>query len=229
MTTARIQISPSILSADFTHLEREVKAAQDAGADSIHCDVMDGNFVPNITFGPFVVAAVRRCATIPLDVHLMISSPAKYVDDFCSAGANTLTVHAEACDNLPSVLAKIRGNNVRAGVAVNPDKSVSLFLDNLDKLDQVTIMTVYAGFGGQKFMPEPLGKISEVRNEILRRNLAVDIEVDGGINDTTVVECAKRGATIFVAGSYVFNNPDYAERIAAVRTAAEKALTEIVR
>ena len=228
MSTAHIEVSPSILSANFTCLEREVKAVQDAGADSIHCDVMDGHFVPNISFGPFVVAAVRRCVTIPLDVHLMIASPAKYVDDFCSAGASTLTVHAEACDDLPSVLAKIRGNGVRAGVAVNPDKPVSLFLDHLDKIDQAVIMTVYAGFGGQKFMSEPLEKISELRREALRRTLSLDIEVDGGINDKTVVECVKRGANVFVAGSYVFNNPDYAERISALRAAAQQASREVL-
>jgi ribulose-phosphate 3-epimerase len=224
MSQSRIQISPSILSADFTRLDREIRAAQEAGADSIHCDVMDGHFVPNLTFGPFVVAAVRRCTSLPLDVHLMIANPADYIDDYCKAGANTLTVHAEVCADLPTVLAKIRNNTVRAGVAVNPDKPVDLFIEHLDKIDQVTIMTVYAGFGGQKFMPEPLGKIADLRAEIVRRNLHVDIQVDGGINDQTVIECAKRGATIFVAGSYVFNSADYAERIAAVRNAAIKAI-----
>jgi ribulose-phosphate 3-epimerase len=225
MNVSRIQISPSILSADFTRLDREIKAAEDAGADTIHCDVMDGHFVPNITFGPFIVAAARRCASIPLDVHLMIADPAKYVDDFCHAGANTLTVHAEVCHDLPAVLARIRASGARAGVAVNPDKPASMFLEHLDKMDQVTIMTVYAGFGGQKFMPEPVAKIGEVRREAARRNPSLAIQVDGGINDTTIVECVKQGANVFVAGSYIFGAHDYAERITALRTAAQRAST----
>ncbi|MGA3050610.1 MAG: ribulose-phosphate 3-epimerase [Chitinispirillaceae bacterium] len=216
---ARIEIVPSILSADFTCIEREVKKAQDAGADRIHCDVMDGNFVPNITFGPLMVEAVRRCVTIPLDVHLMIINPMKYVNDFCNAGASILIVHAEVCD-VPLIAATIRKNNVRPAVSVNPDKPTSLFLPYLNTVDQVLIMTVFAGFGGQKFIPEMLDKIGEVRNEAARRNLTIDIEVDGGINDKTAEECAGRGANVFVAGSYIFGHGDYEARIGAIRTAA---------
>ncbi len=216
---ARIEIAPSILSADFTCLEREVKKAQDAGADRIHCDVMDGHFVPNITFGPLVVEAVRRCVAIPLDVHLMIADPMKYVNDFCNAGADTLIVHAEVCDVF-LVAAAIRKNNVRPAVSVNPDKPASLFLPCLHTVDQVLIMTVFAGFGGQKFIPKMLDKIAEVRAEALRRNLVLDIEVDGGINDVTAEACAKRGANVFVAGSYIFGHEDLAARIGAIRTAA---------
>ena len=227
MTTTRIEVAPSILSADFACLEREVKAAQDAGADRIHCDVMDGHFVPNITFGPLVIEAVRRSVTIPLDVHLMISDPAKYIDDFCSAGADTLIVHAEVCRDLPSVLAKISTNKVRRGVSVNPDKPVSLFTGHLGLIDQVLIMTVYAGFGGQSFIRETLDKISEVHREAKKRNSAMDIEVDGGINGETAYECAKRGANVFVSGSFVFKSPDYASSIKTIRESGRRGAAEI--
>ncbi len=215
----RIEIAPSILSADFTCLEREVKKAQDAGADRLHCDIMDGNFVPNITFGPLVVEAVRRCVTIPLDVHLMIIDPMRYVNDFCNAGASTLIVHAEVCD-VPAVASAIRKNNVRPGVSVNPDKPASLFLPHLRDIDMVLVMTVFAGFGGQKFMPEMLDKIALVRAESVKRNLTTDIAVDGGINDKTGEECAAAGANVLVAGSYIFGHEDFEARIATLRAAS---------
>jgi ribulose-phosphate 3-epimerase len=217
-----IEIHPSILSADFACLERELKAVQDAGADRIHCDVMDGHFVPNITFGPFVVEAVKKCVSIPLDVHLMITEPIKYVEAFCSAGADIVTVHAEACDDLPAVCAAIRKRGALAGVSVNPDKPVSLFLDHLDKIDQVLIMSVFAGFSGQKFIPEAIDKIAAVRRAAATMARPPAIQVDGGINDKTVFECAKSGATLFVAGSFVFGNADYAARIKTIRDAARK-------
>lgn len=224
----RIQIAPSILAADFTCIEREVKAAQDAGADLIHCDVMDGHFVPNITFGPFIIEAVRRSVTIPLDVHLMIANPEKYIDDFCNAGAGTLTVHAEVCSDLGRTCAKIRAHKVRAGVSVNPDKPVSLFIDKMEHVDQVLLMSVFAGFGGQEFIPETLAKIKDVYGAAGRQKHIIDIEVDGGINDKTALECAGAGANVFVAGSFVFGkNKNYAERIMALRTAAERGIAEI--
>jgi ribulose-phosphate 3-epimerase len=225
--TLRIEIAPSILSADFLCLEREVKAVQDAGADRIHCDVMDGRFVPNITFGPLVIEAVRRAVTIPLDVHLMIADPAKYIDDFCRAGANTLIVHAEVCKDLPKVLESIRKHKVRPGVSVNPDKPVRLFSKHLDRIEQALIMTVYAGFGGQKFIRKTLDKISEVRREAMKRNRAPDIEVDGGINGDTAYDCAKRGANVFVAGSFIFKSPDYAARVKIIRESALRGAAEI--
>ena len=221
MGLPRIEVAPSILSADFTSLGREVKSVEYAGADRIHCDVMDGHFVPNITLGPLVVAAVRRAVKLPLDVHLMISNPQRYIDDFCKAGADTLTVHAEVCDDLPAIAAAIRKHKVRPAVSVNPDKPASLFLDHLHHFDQVLIMTVFAGFGGQKFMPSMLDKIAEVRREASIRNIPLDIEVDGGINDVTAVECARRGANVFVAGSFI-GHEDYANRIKAVRDAANE-------
>jgi ribulose-phosphate 3-epimerase len=221
----KIMVSPSILSADFRILEREVKAAQDAGADMIHCDVMDGRFVPNLTFGPLVVEAVKKCVSIPLDVHLMICDPAKYAGAFCDAGADVLAFHAEAVDGVGAVrelLGEIRRRGARPGIAVNPDKPVELFLDALDAVGQVVIMSVYAGFGGQKFMPEVMEKVSSVRKAAAARGLDVDIEVDGGVNGETAAVCAAAGANVLVAGSYVFGG-DYAERIGAVRGSAEKA------
>jgi ribulose-phosphate 3-epimerase len=223
MTSKPVIIAPSILSADFRCIEREVKAAQDAGADRIHCDVMDGHFVPNITFGPLVIEAVRKSVTIPLDVHLMIADPAKYIDDFCAAGANVLLVHAEACQDLPAVLDKIHKHGRRAGVAVNPDKGINLFLPHLASIDQVLIMTVYAGFGGQEFIPEMIDKIKLVAGEVQRRKLTPDIEVDGGINHETAGKCAAAGVNVFVAGNYIFHSDDYRGRIHAVREAAMAA------
>jgi len=221
-----IRVSPSILSADFRFLDREVKAAQDAGADMIHCDVMDGRFVPNLTFGPLVVEAVKKCVSIPVDVHLMIVDPAKYAGAFCDAGADILAFHAEAVDGADAVralLEEIRRRGARPGVAVNPDKPVELFLDALDAVDQVVIMSVYAGFGGQKFMPEVMDKVRAVRQAAVDRGINIDIEVDGGVNAETAAVCAAAGANVLVAGSYVFGG-NYAERIAAVREAAGKSV-----
>jgi len=227
----RILVSPSILSADFRILEREVKAAQDAGADLIHCDVMDGHFVPNLTFGPLVVEAVKKCVSIPLDVHLMISDPAKYAPAFCDAGADILAFHAEAVDGIEAVrslLDSIRSRGVHPGIAVNPDKSTDLFIDALDKADQVVIMSVYAGFGGQKFIPDVMEKVTTVRKAATARGLDIDIEVDGGVNAETAATCAAAGANVLVAGSYVFCSDDYATRIKSVRESAEKSYKENV-
>ena len=223
MSSSRIEIAPSILSADFRCLEREVKAAQDAGADRIHCDIMDGHFVPNLTFGPMVVEAVKRCVSIPLDVHLMISEPQKYIGQFCDAGADILTVHAETCTNLGMLLHEIGKKSVRRGVTVNPDKSLDLFLGDLPNIDQVLIMTVYAGFAGQKFITEMLHKIKLVRDQIIASGLNIDLQVDGGINNDTAALCARAGANVFVAGSYIFGADDYSVPIGAIRHAAETA------
>jgi ribulose-phosphate 3-epimerase len=224
MPVPAIHVAPSILSADFRVLEKEVKEAEACGADRIHCDVMDGHFVPNLTFGPFVVEAVKKCVSIPLDVHLMISNPQKYIAEYCDAGANVLIVHAEVCaGDLEQVLSEIRRRKVRAGASVNPDKSVDLLLPHLAHMDQALIMTVFAGFGGQKFIPEMLAKVHTVRDEAARRNLNLDIEVDGGINHESAALCAQQGANVFVAGNYVFKSKNYGERIGAIRSAAAEA------
>lgn len=221
MLSNRIEITPSILAADFRFLEREVKEAQDCGADRIHCDIMDGVFVPNISFGPMVVEAVKKAVSIPLDVHLMISDPAKYIDSFCQAGADILTVHAEACSDLKTVLRQIKGHKVRAGVTINPDKDIELFLPHLSDIDQVLIMTVYAGFGGQKFMTEMLPRIKKVCEEIKKHLHIIDLQVDGGINRETAALCARNGANVFVSGSYIFSSGNYCTSIRAIREAAK--------
>jgi ribulose-phosphate 3-epimerase len=181
---------------------------------------MDGHFVPNLTFGPLVVAAVRTCVSVPLDVHLMIANPEKYIERFREAGADTITVHAEVTDDLPALIDQVRRSGARVGVTVNPDKPVELFLDHLTEIDQVLIMTVYAGFGGQKFIPETMEKVRAVYRAARAAGHPLDIEVDGGVNHDTARICAENGANVFVAGSYVFGADDYAERIGAVRTGA---------
>lgn len=222
----KIEIAPSILSADFRKLEREVKMAEDAGADRIHCDVMDGHFVPNITFGPLVIEAVKKSVSIPLDVHLMISNPEKYIGNFCDAGADILMIHAEACkeNTLPDLLKEIRNRGVKSGVTINPDKSIDLFIEHLSLVDQVLIMTVYAGFGGQKFIKEMMSKTKAVYDRACELGLDLDIEVDGGINHETVIPCVQNGVNVFVAGSYVFGSENYAQKISAIRDGAMSAL-----
>ncbi len=221
MSEKKIIVAPSILSADFRKLEREVRAVEEAGADWIHCDIMDGRFVPNISFGPMVVEWVKKCVSLPLDVHLMIVHPEEYVKNFRDAGADTITVHAEACEDLPSVMQLIKDTGARVGVTVNPDKPVELIIPYLRDIDLVLIMSVFAGFGGQKFMEEVMAKVHAVRDEAERiGHLALDIEVDGGINGETARICAENGANAFVAGNYIFRGNDYRERIKSVRNAA---------
>jgi ribulose-phosphate 3-epimerase len=223
MAAKTIKIAPSILSADFRCLEKEIQSVEIAGANLIHCDVMDGHFVPNITFGPFVVEAVKKCATVPLDVHLMITNPADYINAFRKAGADIITVHAEVCPDLPAVLDAIRTSGAKVGVTVNPDKPVELFLPYLDKIDQVLIMSVFAGFSGQKFIPETMSKVAAVSHAAARIGREIDIQVDGGITDATIGSCVRHGANVFVAGSYVFGGDDYRQRIEALRENAAKA------
>lgn len=217
-----VQVHPSILSADFRALERDVQSAQDAGADRIHCDIMDGHFVPNITFGPLVVEAVRKCVSIPLDVHLMISDPVTYAPRFCDAGADYVTVHAELRDTAAEAIRLIAEKGVGAGVTVNPDQPVELLLPYLDRVKQVLLMTVHAGFGGQKFIPDVLEKVERVYREARDRGVPVEIQVDGGINEHTALQCAQRGANLFVAGSYIFGSGDHAQQIELVREGARK-------
>ena len=217
--TSKVEIAPSILAADFRKLECEVRAAEAGGADRIHCDIMDGVFVPNISFGPMVVAAVKKCVAIPLDVHLMLRNPRDYIAAFRDAGADNITVHADACDDLPATLDEIHNLGVQAGVTVNPDKPVSLFDALLDKIDLVLIMSVHAGFGGQSFMPETLEKVNKLVELRRERQLDFSIEIDGGINPETAALSVAAGVDILVAGSYVFGGDDYAERIRTLREA----------
>lgn len=210
-------IAPSILAADFGHLADEVVAVEQAGADWIHVDVMDGRFVPNITVGPIVLEAVRAATSLPLDVHLMIEEPERYVEDFVRAGASTLGVQVEACPHLHRTLAQIREAGARACAVLNPSTPAVALRPVLGDLDQVLVMTVNPGFGGQKFIESMLPKIREVRGWIDADELSVALEVDGGIAPGTAGRAASAGADVFVAGSAVFGAPNYAEAISALR------------
>jgi ribulose-phosphate 3-epimerase len=201
-----VKIAPSLLAADFTKLGEQVREAQDAGADLLHIDVMDGRFVPNITMGPLVVRAVKRVATIPLDVHLMIVEPEKYIQDFADAGANSITVHIEACPHLHRTLTQIREAGCKVGVALNPHTRADSLSEILNMVDIINVMTVNPGFGGQKFIQRMTSKIAELRAMISNERLNVDIEVDGGINPETISSAVQSGANIMIAGSTVFGN-----------------------
>ncbi len=195
-------IAPSILSADFANLERDIKNLNRAGADWIHVDVMDGHFVPNLTIGAPVVKSLKRVSELPLDVHLMIENPEKYVSDFIRAGSDYLTIHVEATVDMESTLKKIRAEGAKPGITLRPKTPLSAILPYLNLVDLVLIMTVEPGFGGQSFMEEQVVKIHELRREIQKRNLKVLIEVDGGINAQTASLCAD--ADVLVSGSYIF-------------------------
>ena len=218
-----IKIAPSILSADFGRLADEVRAVSAAGADYVHVDVMDGHFVPNLTIGPMVVAAIRKATTLPLDVHLMIERPGDYVDAFAKAGADLIGVHEEACPHLHRVIQQIKHAGKRASVTLNPHTPWQHIRYVLEDVAQVLIMSVNPGFGGQAFIPNVLPKIRELREEIVRRGLDVDIEVDGGVKVDNVAEVAAAGANVIVAGSAVFEHPDYAQTIGALRRNADSA------
>jgi ribulose-phosphate 3-epimerase len=213
----KIMIAPSILSADFTRLAEEIRAVEQAGADLVHIDVMDGHFVPNITIGPLVVKAARKATKLPLDVHLMIENPDRYIPDFARAGANIITIHAEASKNLDEDIELIKMNNVKPGVVVNPATPVESIFHLLDKVAMVLIMSVNPGFEGQKFMPEVLPKIKALKSLVVSRKLSVDIEVDGGISLETAKEVIKAGANVLVAGSAIFYSKNYAATIKKLR------------
>ena len=211
------KIAPSILSADFTRLGEEVRAVEQAGADYIHIDVMDGHFVPNITIGPFIVEAVRRVTTLPLDVHLMILNPDQFIDDFVKAGADLITVHAEAVAHLHRSIQHIRKAGAKPGVSLNPATSLNVLDYVLEDLDMVLIMSVNPGFGGQAFIPEVVPKIRRLKDMIDERGLDIDIEVDGGIGPETIGLVSSAGGNVFVAGSAIFHSDDYADTIRKMR------------
>jgi ribulose-phosphate 3-epimerase len=213
----RIRVAPSILSADFARLGEEVAAVEAAGADWIHVDVMDGRFVPNLTIGPPVVKAIRRVTKLPLDVHLMIVEPERYVEAFAEAGADTITIHVEACVHLHRTLCHIRSLGKRAGVTMNPSTPEESIRYVLDVCDQVLVMSVSPGFGGQSFIREMLSKVAAIRRMIDERGLDVAIEIDGGITADTAPEAIQAGARVLVAGSAVFGSSNYANAIAAIR------------
>ena len=211
------KIAPSILSADFTRLYEEIKAVERAGVDYIHVDVMDGHFVPNITFGPLIVKALRKITELPLDVHLMISEPDRYIEAFVAAGADIVTVHAEASLHLHRTVQKIKSMGKRAGVSLNPATPLDVLDYVLNDLDLVLLMTVNPGFEAQEFIDSVVPKIKSLRQEIDKRGLKLEIEVDGGINEDTIGIASSAGADVFVAGSAIFYSKNYQETIMRMR------------
>ncbi len=215
-------IVPSILSADFTRLGEQICEAEAGGAQRIQVDVMDGHFVPNITMGPMVVEAVRRCTRLPIEAHLMITNPQEYIEDFAQAGADVIIVHQEVCPHLHRVIQQIRATGKMAAVALNPSTPIILLENVLSLIDMVLIMTVNPGFGGQDFIPEMLPKIARLRQVITQRSLRCDIEVDGGIHEATAPLVAKAGANLLVAGSAVYNDKEsVAQAIARLQNAVK--------
>ncbi|MDC1125530.1 ribulose-phosphate 3-epimerase [Candidatus Pelagibacter sp.] len=211
----KIQISPSILSADFSQLGNEIKRLEEGGADMIHVDVMDGHFVPNLTIGPPVIKSLRKQCSIKFDVHLMISPVHKYIEAYSDAGADIITIHPEATDNLEESILKIKSLNKKVGVSLNPETKIDLIIDYLEKIDLVLIMSVNPGFGGQKFMPEVLEKIRKLKKIQSENHLNFDIEIDGGINFDNCQSAIEAGANILVSGTTVFksNNGDIKKNI----------------
>jgi len=200
-----IKISPSILSADFSILGDEIKNLEKAGADLIHVDVMDGHFVPNITMGPPIIKAIRKCTKLPFDVHLMISPVEKYIKAFADAGSDIITLHPEATDNLKRAIQTVKSFGKKAGVSLNPKTPISALMDVINDIDLILIMSVNPGFAGQSFMSEVLQKVSELRKMINDKKLKIDIEIDGGINFETAPLAVKAGANILVSGTTIFS------------------------
>lgn len=213
------KIAPSILSADFAHLAEEIRKVEEAGADMIHVDVMDGHFVPNFTIGPPIVRAIRKVTRLPLDVHLMMTNPDDFIPDFIKAGSDYLTVHVETCPHLHRTIQSIKENGVKAGVTLNPATALSLVEPILPFVDLLLIMSVNPGFGGQSFIPQVLDKVREARRMIDEKKLSVELEVDGGLKVDNVGAIAQAGADIFVAGSAVFHSKDYKETLEKMRQA----------
>ena len=211
----KIQISPSILSADFSQLGNEIKRLEEGGADMIHVDVMDGHFVPNLTIGPPVIKALRKQCSIQFDVHLMISPVHKYIEAYSNAGADIITIHPEATDNLRESILKIKNLNKKVGVSLNPESKIDLIINYLEKIDLVLVMSVNPGFGGQKFMPEVLDKVKQLKKIQSEKNMNFDIEIDGGINFDNCQSVIEAGANILVSGTTVFksNNGDIKKNI----------------
>lgn len=214
-----IKIAPSILAANFAKLGEEVLEVEKAGAELIHIDVMDGHFVPNITMGPIVVEALRPLTKLPLDVHLMIENADQYIESFAKAGADYITVHVEASPHLHRTIQLIRSFGVKPGVVLNPHTPIESIQHVLEDIDMVLFMTVNPGFGGQKFIHSVVPKVKQLADIVKERNLAIEIEIDGGINEETIIPCVEAGATIFVAGSAIYNAEDKGKALQAIKEA----------
>jgi ribulose-phosphate 3-epimerase len=225
----RLRIAPSLLSADFVELGAAVAAAERAGADAFHLDVMDGQFVPNISFGPALVAAVRSRTKLPLDVHLMIREPLRFVEAFQKAGGDTLVFHVEAGSDPATVVREVHRLGVAVGAAIRPDTPLAAVEPLFDRIDQVLVMSVHPGFSGQKFLPEALPKVRDARRQIDNGGYDVDLSIDGGITAETAVDAAAAGATFFVCGNSVFHNGRIDENLGRLRASVEKGASDAVR
>jgi ribulose-phosphate 3-epimerase len=211
------KIAPSLLAADFARLGEEVAAVERAGADLLHFDVMDGHFVPNISMGVPILEAVRKITRLPLDAHLMISEPEKYIEVFIKSGANSVSVHCEVCPDIPKMAKRIRELGARASIGVNPETSIDRVIAAAEHLDMILIMSVHPGFGGQEFIGASLQKLREVRRELKRRGLSIDVEIDGGIKKENIADVKAAGANVFVSGSGIFGEKDYGKIVAEMR------------
>jgi ribulose-phosphate 3-epimerase len=211
------KIAPSLLAADFTRLGEEVAAVERAGVDLLHFDVMDGHFVPNISMGVPILQAIRKITKLPLDAHLMISEPEKYLEVFIKSGANSVSVHCEVCPDIPKIAKRIRDLGARASIGINPETAIERVVAAAEHLDMILIMSVHPGFGGQEFIPASLQKLREVRRELARRGLSIDVEIDGGVKADNIADVKAAGANVFVSGSGIFGEKDYGKMVADMR------------
>jgi ribulose-phosphate 3-epimerase len=217
------KIAPSLLAADFNRLGEEIAAVERAGVDLLHFDVMDGHFVPNISMGVPILQAIRKVTRLPLDAHLMISEPEKYVEVFIKSGASSVSVHVEVCPDIPKIAKMIRDLGARASIGINPETSIDRVMAAAEHLDMILIMSVHPGFGGQEFIPASLQKLREVRRELERRGLSLDVEIDGGVKADNIADVKAAGANVFVSGSGIFGEKDYQKIVAEMRDLIARA------